>query len=152
MSLRLLELLSLPRKLARWAVDLLQEFARGSAGRALPTRKPFDRYLYTRHPESKPCTLSTPAGQYVYVQDAGGVVWVAPDGPHQHPRVLGNAFPAAAAGELTLGEESRVVEVNNLSGTFRLGPETLDPVVQALRDMGWDVPADAIRRYPEDVL
>jgi hypothetical protein len=118
----------------------------------LPTRKPRDRHPYPRHPESRPCPASIEPGEYVYVMDEVGVVWVAPNAPHQHPKVLGGAQPAAAAGELIVGDEGEVVEVNNLSGTFRCGPETLDLVVQALRTLGLKVPDDAIKRYAREVL
>lgn len=118
----------------------------------LPTRKPRDRHPYKRHPESRECSTAIEAGEYVYVQDEQGVVWVAPNGPHHHPRVLGAAKPAAAASELILDEGVKVVEVNNLSGTFRFGPETLDPVVEALRQLGFEVPEDAIKRYAEEML
>src|SRR5438132_1468762 len=118
----------------------------------LPTRKPRDRFRYPRHPDTRPCTLSLEPGEYVYVQDADGVVWVAPNAPHQHPRVLGDAQPAAAAGELILDDGRKVVEVNNLSGTFRCGPETLGPVVDALRALGFEVPEDAIKRYAKELL
>jgi len=119
---------------------------------ALPTWKPKDRYPYARHPESRPCSVTIESGDYVYVQDADGIIWVARNAPHQHPKVLGGAQSAAAAGELVIGDQGRVVEVNNLSGTFRLGPETLDAVVQALRDLGLEVPEDSIKRYPKEFL
>src|SRR5438270_12174966 len=84
-----------------------------------------DPERYRRHPQSTPFSASLPAGVYVYVQDCAGVVWMAPDGPHAHPRVLGGARPAVAAGELTLGEKGEVLSINNLSGTFKCAPDCL---------------------------
>jgi hypothetical protein len=37
-------------------------------------------------------------GIYVYVQDENGIIWVLPDGPHMHPKVLGNGRSAHYAG------------------------------------------------------
>jgi hypothetical protein len=60
------------------------------------------------------------SGTYVYVQDADGVVWIVEDGVHRHPKVLGGAQPATAAGELIM-QNGVVIEVNNVSGTFQFG-------------------------------
>lgn len=65
---------------------------------SLPTRRPRDRFPYPRHPETQACTLALEAGEYVYVQDADGYLWVAPNAPHQHPKILGGAQPVATAG------------------------------------------------------
>ncbi len=86
-------------------------------------------------------------GAYVYVQDADGVVWVAPDGPHMHPQILGGARPAAGAGELSVEAGGVVTEVNNLSGTFQCGPDTLAQVIQALEKQGAMVRPDAAQPF-----
>jgi hypothetical protein len=54
-------------------------------------------------------------GAYVFVQDCFGVVWLAPDGPHVHPRVLGGARPVVAAGEMTLGESAGRLHIKSLA-------------------------------------
>src|SRR3954451_715621 len=86
---------------------------------------PRDQERYRRHERSVRFSASTAAGVYVYVQDCSGVVWVGPDGPHMHPRVLGGARAAVAAGELTVGENREVLSINNLSGTFQCAPDSL---------------------------
>ena len=106
-----------------------------------------DPERYRRHPQSRPFAASLPAGVYVYVQDCAGLLWVAPDGPHMHPRVLGGARPAVAAGELTLGDNGEVLSVNNLSGTFVCAPDSLLVVVGAIIVQGGKIAADAISRF-----
>ncbi len=106
-----------------------------------------DPERYRRHPQSVAFSANLTAGAYVYVQDCGGVVWVAPDGPHMHPRVLGGARPAVAAGELTVGAGGEVLSVNNLSGTFVCAPDSLLLVVGGIIVQGGKIAADAISRY-----
>ena len=72
---------------------------------------------------------------------------MAPDGPHMHPRILGGARPAVAAGELTLGEGGELLAINNLSGTFRCAPDCLLVAVGGIITQGGKVAADAISRY-----
>jgi len=108
---------------------------------------PRDLERYRRHEQSAPFSASLPAGVYVYVQDCAGVVWVAPDGFHRHPRVLGGARPAVAAGELTIGENGEVLSINNLSGTFQCAPDCLLLVVGGIVSQGGKVVASAISRY-----
>jgi hypothetical protein len=109
----------------------------------MPLKFPLDRFPYVKHADSRPYTTELPPGIYVYVQDGDGTVWVLADGLHHHPKVLGGARPAAAAGELIINEDRVVVEVNNLSGTFRCGPETLEPVLVWLQQQGARIDADA---------
>jgi hypothetical protein len=108
---------------------------------------PKDLGRYKRHERSTRFSPNSPAGVYVYVQDCGGVVWLAPSGPHMHPRVLGRARPAVAAGELTIGETGEVVSVNNLSGTFQCAPDCLLLVIGGIILQGGRIVADAIYRY-----
>jgi hypothetical protein len=106
-----------------------------------------DLIRYRRHEQSAPFAATMPAGVYVYVQDCAGVVWVAPDGPHMHPRVLGGARPAVAAGELTLGEGGEVLSINDLSGTFRCAPDCLLVAAGGIIIQGGTIAAAAISRY-----
>jgi hypothetical protein len=102
----------------------------------LPVKLPGDLFPYARHPDSCRFHSGLPPAVYVYVLAEDEELWVLPDGPHQHPLILGGATPAAGAGELVLEENGRVVEVNNLSGTFQCGPETLSWVIEAIQRQG----------------
>lgn len=119
------------------------------AGRTavLPTKPPLDPFPYPQHPDSRPFTPQVEPGAYVYAQDADGVVWVAPDGPHMPPQILGGATPVAGAGELTVEASGVVTEVNNISGTFQCGPETLPHGIEALRNQGATVRPDAAQPF-----
>ncbi len=108
---------------------------------------PGDLERYRRHPDSVRFSASIPAGVYVYVQDCAGVVWVGPDGVHMHPRILGGARAAVAAGELTLGEAGEILSINNLSGTFRCAPDSLLVAVGGVVAQGGTIVVDAIQRY-----
>jgi hypothetical protein len=112
----------------------------------LPTKPPGDPYPYERLPDSRPFDSSLEMGTYVYVQDAEGTVWIAEDGIHRHPKLLGGAQPAAAAGELVV-DHGVIVEVNNVSGTFQFGPETLPQVIEALQRQGGTIDPDAARPF-----
>ena len=107
---------------------------------------PRDLERYRRHEQSTPFSANLSAGAYVYVQDCSGVVWVAPDGPHRHPRLLGGARPAVAAGELILAEGGEVLSINNLSGTFQCAPDSLLVAVGGMIIQGGKIAADAISR------
>jgi len=113
----------------------------------LPTRKPKDKYRYPQDPRSRIYSKDLPEGEYVFVQDEQGAVWVLPNGPHYHPRILGNATPVAAAGEMVVGHVGEIIEINNLSGTFEFGPEVLQEVVDYLKAQGAIVLDDAIHEY-----
>jgi hypothetical protein len=108
---------------------------------------PRDLVRYRRHERSTPFSANLPAGVYVYVQDCAGEVWVAPDGVHMHPRVLGGARPAVAAGELTLGENGEVLSINNLSSTFQCAPDCLFLVVGGIISQGGKCVAGAVSKY-----
>lgn len=108
---------------------------------------PRDPERYQRHQQSRVFSPALPAGVYVFVQDCDGVVWVAPDGFHMHPRVLGRARPVVAAGELTLDENGEVLVINNLSGTFRCDSDCLFTAVGGLIVQGATVRPEAISRY-----
>jgi hypothetical protein len=103
----------------------------------LPTRPPLDGYPYPRHPDSRPFGPDVPAGLYVFVQDEFGVVHVLRETEgHLHPRVLGGATAAAAAGGLKVDAGGVIVEVDNFSGTFQFGPEIFPQVLDALDRQG----------------
>ena len=68
----------------------------------LKTRAPLDRTPYVRDPRSAPASGTTSDGGYVDVRDARGTVYLVPDGPHMHPKVLGEAQPASYAGDMTI--------------------------------------------------
>ena len=91
-----------------------------------------------------------PDGLYAYVQDEVGVVFVVPDGPHIHPKVLGKGRSARYAGDLTLvGGE--ILDITNLSGTFQFDdPAALCEVVEQFKRQGLKVRAGAIRFFPAD--
>lgn len=118
-------------------------------GRLLPLNltPPKDPFPYARHAASRPFTPGLDAGIYVYALDANGVVWVVPDGPHMHPQILGGGLPAAGAGEIAIEAGGVVIQVNNLSGTFQCGPDTLTDVVQALQRQGATIIEDSIQPF-----
>jgi hypothetical protein len=109
---------------------------------------PLDKTPHPRDPRSLPIDASTPDGGYVFVQDASGIIFVLPDGPHLHPKVLGGGLPALYAGDLTV-EKGKVAEVTNLSGTFQFDDEAgLRAVAQQLRLQGLNVEPGAVRFFP----
>lgn len=113
-------------------------------------KRPLDRTPYPKDPRSAPIAPGLTDGLYVYVQDAHGTVHVLPDGPHLHPKVLGNAEPALYAGDLTI-QGGRVADLTNLSGTFQFDDEQgLRAVAAAVRQQGLEVEAGAVRFFPAD--
>ena len=107
---------------------------------------PRDTVRYKRHEKSARFSAGLP-GAFVYVQDCEGVVWLGPDGPHMHPRVLGGARPAVSAGEVIFGDNGEVLSINNLSGTFQCNPDSLLLAVGGIIAQGGKCFADAITRY-----
>jgi len=119
-----------------------------TARNRLPTKPQHpDVPNYPKSPHSKPVTLSTKPGEYVFVQDADGVVHAVPQAPHAHPTVLGGGEPAAAAGEITIGPNGVVTEINNISGTFQHDASVLPGVKNALEGGGFKVAPDAIKPF-----
>lgn len=58
-------------------------------------KRPLDRTPYERDPRSQQLTPATADGRYVYVVDREHRVFLLhDDGPHLHPKILGNAEPA----------------------------------------------------------
>jgi hypothetical protein len=113
-------------------------------------KAPLDRTPYPRDLRSQPIRPGIPDGGYVYVQDANGTIFVFPDGPHLHPRVLGGAALALYAGDLTI-RGSNVWDLTNLSGTFQFDDEAgLFAVARELRQLGMHVEPGAVRFFPAD--
>jgi hypothetical protein len=70
-----------------------------------------------------------------------------PNGDHLHPTVLGGGRSAAAAGEITIGRNGMVTEINNISFTFQHGAETLPGVRAALEKSGLQCAPDSIKPF-----
>ena len=113
-------------------------------------RNPQDRRKYPRHPDSSLATTGLVDGEFVYVQDLNEEIWVLPDGPHRHPKVLGQALPVLYAGTLKVAGDT-IVELTNLSRTFRCDDdEGLIEVAEWLLNRGWKLAGNAIRFFPFD--
>lgn len=103
-------------------------------------KAPRDPYPYARSADSRQVFPGLTAGQYVFVVDVNDAIHVAPDGPHMHPKVLGNAASALYAGEISVTGPGAVDEVTNLSGTFRFkSKRSLCCVAAGLRQLGFTV-------------
>jgi hypothetical protein len=113
-------------------------------------KAPLDTTPYPQDPISAPVGPGIADGGYVYAQDGNGVVYVLPDGPHLHPRILGGGRPAAYAGDLTI-RGGKVWDLTNLSGTFQFDNEDgLRGVARQLRQQGLEVEPGAVRFFPPD--
>ncbi len=110
-------------------------------------RRPLDDTPYERDPRATVLSVNTPPGQYVYVCDVQGIVHIAPDGPHQHPKVLGKGSAAMGAGTLTILTPGTVSKLDNISGTFRFPGTELPRIAEAIRKQGLSVDKDAIRVF-----
>ena len=84
------------------------------------------------------------------MRDVNGAVYVVPDGPHMHPKVLGGGQPAMYAGDLTV-RGGKVVDLTNLSGTFEFDDEAgLREVAAEIRRRGLVIEVGAVRFFPAD--
>jgi hypothetical protein len=113
----------------------------------LTAYSPLDRRDYEPDKRSKQFSRDLPAGFYVYVQDCSGDVWIAPDGPHMHPKILGRVRPVVAAGELNLGRGGEVLSINHMSGTF---PCALDSVLVAVGGLVRQGAIIAANAFPDE--
>jgi hypothetical protein len=115
-----------------------------------PLKSPLDPTPYPADPRSCPVAPGLADGGYVYVRDGNGTVYVLPDGPHLHPKVLGGGRSALYAGDMTI-RGGRVVDLTNLSGTFQFDDEDgLREVATELRRQGLVVEPGAVRFFPPD--
>lgn len=113
-------------------------------------KHPRDRFPHPRDQRSQPAIPSIDDGEYVFVQDMNGVIFVLPDGPHMHPKVLGGDQPANYAGDLTI-RNGRIVDVTNLSGAFRFDDaDGLLAVADELERQGFTLESGAVRLFPYD--
>lgn len=111
---------------------------------------PGDRKRVRKHPHSQPIVIGIPDGGYVYAQDEQGVIWVLRDGPHRHPRVLGEGRPARYAGDLVV-QNGRIRDLTNLSGTFQFDdPDGLLEVARELERLGFAIDVGGVRYFPQD--
>ena len=110
-------------------------------------KEPLDHRNYARDKRSVPIHVNLPDGCYVFVRDVEGTVFVLPDAPHLHPKVLGHGSPAKYAGDLTkLGHV--IKELTNLSGTFQFDDaEGLLEVVATLESLGFTIEPGAVRLF-----
>ncbi len=110
---------------------------------------PMDLRKYKKDAASVLFSPDIEPGQYVFVQDVAGRIWVLPDRPHGHPFVLGRAQPVVAAGELLVAEKGRVESINNYSGTFACQADCLLTAVGGLIMQGARVRRSAISAREE---
>jgi len=111
---------------------------------------PLDPFPYPHDPHSRQADGTLPDGLYAYVEDDQGIVFVVPDGPHVHPKILGGGQPAIYAGDMTVSV-SEVTDVTNLSGTFQFDdPDGLLGVADQLVRQGLVVAVGAVRLFPAD--
>ena len=108
---------------------------------------PKDLERYRKSRSSVPFSPDIEPGMYVFVQDADGKVWVAPDGCHVHLTVLGGARPAVAAGEIAIEDGGFVREINNLSGTFLCHPDCLLTAVGGLIVQGAKIDSSTVSPF-----
>ena len=108
---------------------------------------PLDDRKYERDVRSRAITSQLPDGAYVFVRDVDGTVYVLPDGPHQHPKVLGSGKPALYAGDFSK-RGNIVTDLTNLSGTFQFDDATgLLSVATALEEIGLAIQTGAVRLF-----
>ena len=108
---------------------------------------PLDPKRYPRDPASAPLHRGSADGAYVYVQGLDGTIYILPDGPHQHSRVLGEARSAMYAGELRI-QAGTVVQLNNCSGTFE--PDSvrgLRQVADVIESLGFKFEAGSVQFF-----
>lgn len=113
-------------------------------------KHPRDSTPYEQDPRSRRLEPGTADGVYVFVLDENDVVHFLPDGPHLHPKILGNALPVKYAGDFRI-EAGRICELTNLSGTFLCDDLAgLSEVASIIRLVGIEIAAGGVRFFPPD--
>lgn len=110
-------------------------------------RFPLDPFPYTQDPRSRKLHSELRDGDYVFVADRHGEIYVLPDGPHLHSKVLGNGEPASYAGDMTI-ENGVITHLTNLSGTFQFDdPAGLRDVCERCRAVGYLIRPQAVKFF-----
>lgn len=108
---------------------------------------PLDPFPYAQDPRSQRLHPGLRDGNYVFVQDCQGEIFVLPDGPHLHPKVLGKARPALYAGDLVV-KKGEIVSLTNLSGTFQFeDPDGLREVAACCQQNGFFLHPQCVRFF-----
>jgi hypothetical protein len=116
----------------------------------MPLYPPHEPFLYPTHQGRRLADSNLADGLYAYAQDGSGNVWVVPDQPHIHPKILGLGMSAMYAGDLSI-VTGEVSDITNLSGTFQCDdPAGLLAVANRLIQQGLPVRAFAVRLFPAD--
>jgi hypothetical protein len=116
----------------------------------MPLYPPQDSFPYAPDSLSRLADGSLPSGLYAYAQDESGNIWVVPDRPHVHPKILGLGRSVMYAGDLKI-ERGELIDVTNLSGTFQCDdPPGLLAVAAQLRRQGLRLQASSVRFFPAD--
>jgi hypothetical protein len=114
---------------------------------SIEMKYPLDDENYGRDIRSKAITSQLPDGAYVFVRDVDGTIYVLPDGPHQHPKVLGSGKPAVYAGDFSKRGQF-VTDLTTLSGTFQFEDATdLLAVAKAFEEIGLTIQPGAVRLF-----
>lgn len=104
------------------------------------SKSPLDQMPYSMDPRSRLLNINEIPGNYVYVVDLDEQIHIVEDGPHLHPKILGNRRAVLYAGEIEIDSNGVVAEINNLSGTFRFqSKKTLCCVSQHIHQLGFTV-------------
>lgn len=113
-------------------------------------KEPQDPTPYPQHKLSKKLSADLKDGNYVFVQSIENEIWILPDGPHRHPRILGNATAVKYAGDVRV-ENGTILDVTNLPGTFLCDdPDGLIEAAECFRQAGLILAAGAVRFFPPD--
>jgi len=111
--------------------------------------EPLDKHPYPQHSRSQPLTLDVENGVFVYVL-RDSIIHVLPDGPHRHPKILGNGHAVDYAGDLTM-KQRIIIDLTNLSGTFICdAPDGLLQVAHHLEQLGFIISEGGIRYFPHN--
>jgi len=138
------------RKILAPILALLWEKRNLSGNLTRLMRPPLDPFPYPRDPRSRRADATLPDGLFALVQDGNGQVWVVPDGPHIHPKVLGGGQLAMYAGDMRVSQ-GRIEDVTNLSGTFQFDdPAGLLAVADQLIRQGLAIRQGGVRLFPAD--